>query len=238
MSALKVEKWDAEATSVGKMDQKTMACPLKHSDGSSKSYTHIDTNWLPAWRVLRQSQRGDRILITDEDANSSKFFDKLQEAEQAACDGLAQLVESLSKVNKDVDYVELDADKHINSSVNDTNDKRSAFIPLGKTVDMYTVPTTDDAVKENAQHVNAIDHIAEEPQQTKNGNYLLNQPENKYIRLVLCIDRVKFNPNQKYGKFVSVPIYIDQLFTATATEDWRYRSESDSRPTKAIKVDD
>jgi len=235
--ALKVEQWEAADVRVGKMDQKKMACALKHVNHEGKEFAYIDTNWLPSWKVLRQPNRGDKILIRDEDQTSSELFDKLNEAEQASCEGMKTIVESLSKVNKDIDYIELDSDKHLNSNIND-DEPRSAFLRLSNGVSLFKVPSTDEKVSDTAQHVNAIDHLCEEAQNTRNGNQLLSQPEGTYIRLVLAIDMAKFNPSQKHGRFVTVPVYVDQVFTAKATEDWKYKTANDEKPKKAVKVDD
>jgi len=235
--ALKAEQWEAADVRVGKMDQKKMACTLKHVNHEGKEFSYIDTNWLPSWKVLRQPGRGDRILIKDEDQTSAQFFDKLNEAEQASCEGMRSIVESLSKVNKDIDYIDLDSDKHVNSNISD-DEPRSCFLPLSNGVDLYKVPSTDERVVDTAQHVNAIDHVCEEAQQTKNGNQLLSQPEGTYIRLVLAVDKAKFNPSQKHARYVSVPVYVDQVFTAKATEDWKYKTANDEKPKKAIKISD
>lgn len=237
--ALKAADWDTGATKVGKMEQNQMQCPLKHySHSGSGPYDYIDTNWLPAWKIIRQVGRGDRVLINDEDKISSLLFDKLEEVEHTVCEGMKDIVDSLSKVRQDVDHVSLDADKHVNSAVIPDETKRSAFLQITNNTDIYTMPTVEDKVRESAEHVNEIDHIAEEAQTTKKGNQLLNQMQDRYIRLVLCCNKCKFNPAQKNAQYVSMPIFIDQIFTAKATENWTYAASSEERPRKAIKIED
>jgi hypothetical protein len=236
------ENW--VVSGVGKLDKssKQYQCPIIHKDETTDdTVQYIDSGWLPAWTLLMQQGQGQqpqtKILISDSDALARRFFDKVEEAEGRIVEGMQKIVSALSETHEDIPTVELSPEEHNNSNVVHGEEERSMFLPLKKNVLVFRMNTVDDSPQETAQPVNQIHKIAQEETSTTNNNRIQRQPENTYIRLVVSMPRAKFNPSQKYKRYVNSAMTVDQVFVAEATEDHQYKAAHAEEPAaKRIKL--